>query len=246
MKDALRIVALFPGLLGTYGDGGNVLILGQRARWRDIHTEVVEIHPGTPVPSGADLYVIGGGEDGAQLAAMAALRASKVGASPLERAVAGGAHVLAVCAGLQILGESFLDGDGVETAGLGLLDVKTGRLPTRAVGELLAVPPADLGLPSLSGFENHGGHTELGPQARPLGEVRRGVGNGPDPRGGPSAEGVLATGIIATYLHGPVLARNPALADLLLAGAMGVPVTALAPVDLPEHQALRDRVGADA
>ena len=245
MTDRLRIVALFPALLGTYGDGGNVAILGQRARWRGIDTEVVTVSPGDAVPATGDVYVIGGGEDGAQMAAMAALQATGGGRSPLQQAVDDGAQVLAVCAGLQLLGESFLDSTGVETAGLGLLDVRTSRLPVRAVGELLADPPADLDLPALSGFENHGGHTVLGPGARPLATVRRGTGNGPDPAGGPAGEGAVAGGIIGTYLHGPVLARNPALADLLLARALGVRPDALAPLDVPEHTALRRRVGAD-
>lgn len=243
---ALRIVALFPALLGTYGDGGNVLILSRRARWRDIPVEVLTVGAGDPVPADGDVYVIGGGEDGAQMAAMAALRATDGQKSALARALDRGAQMLAVCAGLQLLGESFLDRTGAETAGLGLLDARTSRLPVRAVGELLADAPGALGLPPLSGFENHGGHTVLGPAARPLATVRRGVGNGPDPAGGPAGEGALTDRIVATYLHGPVLARNPALADFVLARALGVGPDELAPLDVPEHAALRARVGADS
>lgn len=246
MTSAVRIVALFPQLLGTYGDGGNVLILAQRSRWRGLSTEVVSVGAGDPVPDSGDIYVIGGGEDGAQLAAMAALRPAGAGQSALGRALTGGAQMLAVCAGLQLLGESFTDSTGAQTAGLGLLDVRTTRLASRAVGELLADPAAELGLPALSGFENHGGHTVLGPQARPLATVRRGVGNGPAADRGSSSEGAMAGGIIGTYLHGPVLARNPGLADLLLARAIGVPLAELAALKVPEHEALRARVGADS
>lgn len=238
---SLRIVAVFPELLGTYGDGGNVRILKKRARWRGIDTEVVPVAVTDPIPTTGDIYVIGGGEDGAQLAAMSALRRSGRGGSALRSAMEGGAQILAVCAGFQMLGESFADVDGVITQGLGLLDVRTTRLRRRAVGELVAAPAPELGLPTLSGFENHGGHTDVGPGAQPLATVIRGVGNGPS-RDRPT-EGAMTAGIIATYLHGPLLARNDMLADLLIARATGVEVSMLAPLQVPEHEALRVQLG---
>jgi CobQ-like glutamine amidotransferase family enzyme len=238
----LRIVALYPALLGTYGDGGNLIILTKRAQWRSLPVEVTSVEVGEVVPDSGDIYLIGGGEDGAQLAVMAALAGSGPGPSSLARAFDCGAQMLAVCAGLQLLGSSFTDARGAQTAGLGLIDITTGRLATRAVGELLADPDPSLGLPSLSGFENHGGHTVLGEGLQPLALVRAGTGNGPDPTGRQAGEGVLTESVIATYLHGPVLARNPALADLLLERATGAP---LPPLDVPEHAALRARVGAD-
>lgn len=238
---ALRIVAVFPELLGTYGDSGNVRILSQRARWRGIDTEVVPVAVADAIPTGGDIYVIGGGEDAAQTTAVSALRRSGRGGSALRSAVAGGAQILAVCAGFQILGESFTDVDGVMTEGLGLLDVRTTRLRRRAVGELLAAPQPALGLPTLSGFENHGGHTDVGPGAQPLATVIRGVGNGPS--SGRPTEGAMTEGIVATYLHGPVLARNDMLADLLIARATGVEASILVPLQVPEHDALRTQLG---
>lgn len=238
----LRVVALFPALLGTYGDGGNLTILTKRAQWRGLPVQVTTVEFGDVVPDSGDIYLIGGGEDGAQSAAMAALAAPGQQSTSLARAFGKGAQMLAVCAGLQLLGSSFTDATGAQTAGLGLIDMTTGRLPTRAVGELLAEPDPTLGLPSLSGFENHGGHTVLGEGVRPLALVRSGIGNGPDPSGRPAGEGVLTESAIATYLHGPVLARNPMLADLLLERATGGP---LPPLSVPEHAALRARVGAD-
>jgi CobQ-like glutamine amidotransferase family enzyme len=234
---SLRIVAVFPELLGTYGDGGNVVILNQRARWRGISTEVVSVTVADPIPATGDIYVIGGGEDGAQVAAMAALRRSGRRGAALRSAHGAGAQILAVCAGFQMLGESFTNFDGVVTDGLGLLDVRTTRLRRRAVGELLAAPAPELGIPTLSGFENHGGHTEIGPAAQPLATVIRGIGNGPGP--GRPAEGAIAGGIVATYLHGPVLARNETLADVLIARATGVEVSELAPLQIREHAGLR-------
>lgn len=242
---SVTVVSLFPSLLGTYGDGGNALILQRRCQWRAIDVELIAVNAGDAVPTGGDIYLLGGGEDGSQLAAMSALRGTAAAASSLSVALEAGAQMLAVCAGLQLLGHSFADSTGATTPGLALLDVTTGRLTTRAVGELLADPDPTLGIPALSGFENHGGHTVLGPAATPLGLVRRGTGNGPAAPGEAVSEGALQGGIVATYLHGPVLARNPALADLLIARAMGTALAALTPLAMPEHDALRSRIGMD-
>jgi CobQ-like glutamine amidotransferase family enzyme len=200
----LRVVTVYPDLLGTYGDGGNALVLARRAQWRGLKVEWVEAMSDAPLPA-ADLYCIGGGEDGPQARAVEALQAD----GRLALAFAEGAVVLAVCAGFQIVGRSFPAADGQPLAGLGLIDVETRRGAKRAVGEVVAEPD-DVGLPVLTGFENHAGVTHVGPAARPLGRVRAGVGNGD------GTEGAICGRLIGTYLHGPVLARNPALADLLL------------------------------
>ena len=143
-----------------------------------------------------------------------------------------GPRCLAVCAGLQILGTSFVGPDGVQADGLGLVDCATRRgSGPRAVGEIVVEPVAGLGLPALSGYENHAGVTSVGPGASPAGQVRYGVGNGD----GSGTDGVWAGRVFGTYLHGPVLARNPALADLLLGWAVGP----LASLDDHEEQDLR-------
>lgn len=217
--DPVRLCVLFPDLLGTYGDSGNAIVLRQRLRWRGVPVEVVEVALGRPVPVGCDLYVLGGGEDEAQLQAVAALRAS----TALTAAADRGTPVFAVCAGLQLLGTSMTGRDGVERPGLGLLDAATTLLPSRAVGEVTVRPDPLLGLPTVNGFTNHAGGTVLGPAARPLGTVLSGPGN--HGRGG--VDGAQQGSVLATYLHGPVLARNPALADLLLGRVLG---EALAPL----------------
>jgi CobQ-like glutamine amidotransferase family enzyme len=223
------IALLFPDLLGTYGDGGNATILAQRLRWRGHPAEVVTIRSGDTVPAGADLYVVGGGEDLPQALAARQLAAPGV----LRRSVDGGAVVFAVCAGLQILGTDFHVGgpDGGRSEGLGLVDVSTapGTGP-RAVGELVVDPVASTGLPALTGYETHGGVTTLGPGVEPLGLVRTGVGNG---SGG--GDGFVAGHVLGTYLHGPALARNPALADLLLSWVVGD----LGPLDDTDSERLR-------
>jgi lipid II isoglutaminyl synthase (glutamine-hydrolysing) len=233
---AVRIALVYPDLLGTYGDSGNALILAQRLRWRGHAAEVTTVLAGGAVPAACDLYVVGGGEDLPQI-----LAARQLGRSgPLHRAVAGGAAVLAVCAGLQILGTSFVGPDGADTEGLGLVDCRSVRGPTRrAVGELVVEPHPDSGLPTLTGYENHGSRTLLGPGARPAGWVRTGIGNGDGPGTAPDlrrpTDGIWTGKIWGTYLHGPVLARNPALADLLLSWVVGE----LAPLDDRAADALR-------
>jgi lipid II isoglutaminyl synthase (glutamine-hydrolysing) len=231
----LTVVVVYPDLLGTYGDGGNGVVLARRAAWRGIPVELVAAASDRPLPV-ADLYCLGGGEDGPQVRAAETLAAD----GGLARAVEAGAAVLAVCAGYQIVGQTFPDADGRRRDGLGLLDVATVKSTRRrAVGDVVAEPLADGvargpggPLPTLSGFENHGGVTTVGPGAHPLARVTRGVGNG----SGDGTEGAWAGRVVGTYLHGPVLARNPALADLLLAWALGRPLDAL---DDDEERSLR-------
>jgi len=225
----VAVVLVYPDLLGTYGDGGNARILAQRLRWRGIDAAVVEVRLGDPVPRTGQLYVLGGGEDRPQALAAAELRAS----GALGAAVDGGAAVLAVCAGLQVVGTRFLTADGL-CEGVGLVDAETARgLPARAVGELAVDPDPALGLPRLSGYENHAGATRLGPGVAPLGAVVSGVGNGGAGNGGGGHDGFVAGRVVGTYLHGPALARNPELADLLLGWVVGE----LPPLERPEVDA---------
>ncbi|MGD0320822.1 MAG: MurT ligase domain-containing protein [Acidimicrobiales bacterium] len=234
---ALRVVVVHPDLLGTYGDGGNGRVLADRAAWRGIAVELVMALSDTALPAGADLYCLGGGEDGPQVQS-----AQLLADGTLQGAVEAGAAVLAVCAGYQVVGQSFPDAQGTTRAGAGLLDVSTvkGR-SRRAVGELLAEPVAlfepwssrGARLGRLTGFENHGGVTRLGAGVRPLARVLAGIGNGTGDR----SEGAVSGRVIGTYMHGPVLARNPSLADLLLTMVTGI---SLAPLDDIEEQALRD------
>jgi CobQ-like glutamine amidotransferase family enzyme len=245
----LRIALVYPELLGTYGDGGNALVAAERARARGYDVEVVAVPAGEPVPDNCDLYLLGGGEDEPQVLAAEGLRSD----GALLRAVERGAVCLAVCAGLQIVGVDYTGPDGVQQPGLGLLPLRTQRAwgpgtPPRAVGDLAVTPTPGSGLVgTLYGYENHGGRTRPveGATGEPLGYVpaglgdgeRTGVGNGTEDR----AEGwITEVGdglVVATYLHGPVLAQNPELADLLLARAAGV--GALAPFELPETEQLR-------
>ncbi len=220
---ALGVVLVYPALLGTYGDRGNAAALVHRARARGIACQVVDVGLRDPVPAQGDIYLVGGGEDLALLLAWERLRVD----GALATAVSAGSACLGVCAGLQLLSREFRGPDGRPREGMGLLDVRCGRLPgPRAVGEVLtrgALPGLDL----LTGFENHQGDAVLGPGAAPLGRLQRGTGNG-DGR----TEGAVQGTVVGTYLHGPVLVRNEALADRLLETVTG-------PLPPYEHAAVR-------
>lgn len=239
---AVSIGLLLPDVLGTYSDGGNAIVLAQRLRWRGIPAEIVTVTADDTPPRSCDLYLLGGGEDTAQYYA-----ARWLARHPwLPTTMTTTAVTLGVCAGLQLLGRSMTDREGHEHPGLGVLDLTTFAAETRAVGETLArcrVP----GIGMLTGFVNHGGATVLGPEAAPLGDVQDGPANEPDSQ----AEGAVSPiprpgvtnrclpGVVATYLHGPVLARNPALADHLLARVVGHPLPDLDPSLVPDLPALR-------
>jgi CobQ-like glutamine amidotransferase family enzyme len=227
-ESRLRVVWIYPDLLSTYGDRGNLLILARRAQQRGIPVETIEVRSDQPLPSSADIYLLAGGEDGPQ--ALGAQRLIADGG--LHRAVAQGSVVFGVCAGYQLLGGSFF-AKGAKCAGLDLLDLHSDRGPSRAVGELAGTIDPRLGLPPLSGFENHGGRTHLGPEVSPLARVTTGIGNDGN------SEGAWRGKLLGTYSHGPALARNPALADLLLRWAAGV--NALPPLD----DAWSDRLRAE-
>jgi lipid II isoglutaminyl synthase (glutamine-hydrolysing) len=207
----LRLVWIYPDLLSTYGDRGNLLVLERRARLRGIDTESILVNSDQPVPRQGDIYLMGGGEDLPQVLAARRLRQD----GGLAAAAAQGSVVFAVCAGYQLLGTEFGGEEGQPVPGLEILDIRSGRGERRGVGEILADVDPALGVPQLTGFENHRGVTHVGPGARPLARVLVGVGNGD------GTEGAFAGRVLGTYLHGPALVRNPGLADLLLTLAAG-------------------------
>lgn len=226
MTSSICLVWIYPDLLSTYGDQGNVLILEQRARARGIPVETVYVRSSDPVPEEGHIYLIGGGEDRPQILGAERLRRD----GGLQRAINRGAALLAVCAGYQIMGSVFGGEEGQPVPGIELLDISSSRGERRSVGELAAEVDPALGVPTLTGFENHMGVTRLGPGVKPLSRTIVGTGNGD------GTEGCYSGKIVGTYLHGPALARNPGLADLLLGWAAGP----LAPIDDTWYQRLRD------
>lgn len=207
----LRLVWIYPDLLSTYGDRGNALVLERRARLRGFPVEIIEVNSDQRVPRDGHIYLMGGGEDLPQTLAARRLLAD----GGLNEAVSRGAVLFAVCAGYQMVGHEFGGADGQPVRGLGLLDIRSARAEPRSVGEVVADVDPALGVPRLTGFENHQGQTRLGPHARPLSRTSLGIGNGD------GTEGAYQGRVLGTYLHGPALVRNPGLADLLLTWAAG-------------------------
>lgn len=227
MAEPVRIGLVLPDVMGTYGDGGNAVVLRQRLRLRGIPAEIVDVTLAGPVPDSLDLYTLGGAEDYAQRLATRHLLRHR----GLQRAAESGAPVLAICAAIQVLGHWYETAAGERVEGVGLLDVTTSPQPARTIGEVVSTPLIEGLSEPLTGFENHRGGTVLGLDARPLAAVLTGAGN----RLGDGFDGAVQGSVVATYLHGPCLARNPALADLLLTRVVGP----LAPLELPEVEQLR-------
>ena len=207
----LTIVHLFPELLNLYGDGGNVIALTRRLQWRGLPVEVREIGMGDAMDFlQADIVFIGGGADREQMIVKDAMVARK---SELSAYVADGGVLLAVCGGYQFLGHSYAM-DDVVVEGLGVIDMETVRGEGRLIGN--AVIQSDICDVPIVGFENHGGRTTLGPNAKPLGRV---LGKTFGNNGEDGFEGVHQGNLIGTYLHGPLLPKNPQVADYLIAQA---------------------------
>jgi CobQ-like glutamine amidotransferase family enzyme len=227
----VQIGLVLPDVMGTYGDGGNAVVLRQRLRLRGIDAEIVEITLSDPVPESLDLYTLGGAEDYAQrLATKHLLRYPG-----LQRASSRGAPVLAICAAIQVLGHWYETSAGERVEGVGMLDVTTSPQAARTIGEVTSTPLVEGLSQPLTGFENHRGGTVLGSSAQPLAAVTKGAGN----RSGDGYDGAVQGSVVATYLHGPCLARNPELADLLLSRVVGeLPPLPLTEVDLLRRERL--------
>jgi CobQ-like glutamine amidotransferase family enzyme len=207
----LRVLALYPEQMNIYADRGNILFLQRRCEWRGIAFAYAAAGPGDTLDPGAhDLIYIGGGQDRDQRLVAADMVATK--REPLATAVEDGAVLLAVCGGYQLLGHSYQLGDE-RIPGLGLADLETVREPgERLIGNVAIEADLGAGPVTIAGFENHGGRTRLGEDARPLGRVLKGFGN----NGGDGLEGVRRLNMFGTYLHGPLLPKNVALADRLI------------------------------
>jgi len=206
---------LYPDYLNIYADRGNIAVLTQRAAWRGHEVEVRTISVGESVrPGEHDLLYVGGGQDREQALVADDLAAKADG---LREAVAGGAAVLAVCGGYQLLGRSYRDFHGAELPGIGLFPLETVAGDTRMIGDVLLECELEPGVRrTLAGFENHAGRTKLDAGAEPLGRVVAGFGND----GESGWEGCRIGRAVGTYLHGPLLPRNPWFADWLLAQAL--------------------------
>ena len=210
----LTVAHLYPDQLNIYADRGNVAVFERRAAWRNVELTVVPISRDEPLPPRPDLIYIGGGQDREQglIAPDLARRESD-----LRACVDRGAALLAVCGGYQLLGRFYRDRAGRELPGVGLFPHSTAAGDSRMIGDVLLESDLEPGeLRPIAGFENHAGRTTLDPGARSLGRVVHGFGN----NGTDGLEGCRIGNAIGTYLHGPLLPRNPWLADWLIARAL--------------------------
>jgi CobQ-like glutamine amidotransferase family enzyme len=210
----ITLVPVYPQLLSIYADRGNVRVLEQRARWRGIALRVTPLALGEDLdPGAADIILLGGGQDRDQVLVAGELRRQ---GGALRAAVDDGAALLAVCGGFQLLGHRYRGHQGDEIVGTGLVDLETVAGDGRLIGNVLVDCELDGERNDLVGFENHAGRTTLGPGVAPLGRVVVGGGN----NGSDGLEGCRSGRIIGTYIHGPLLPKNPWLADRLLAWAL--------------------------
>lgn len=223
MSDApgIRVLHLYDAYLNIYADRGNIAVLQRRCAWRGLTCQVDGLAiDGSFTPGDYDLLYVGGGQDRDQQM-IAERMAGEVGAA-IRASADQDTVVLAVCGGYQLLGDHYLDTTGVRQPGVGLFDLHTIAGETRMIGNVAieAPLPAVHGRPAATvgivGFENHAGRTHLGPGAEPLGRVLNGQGN----NGHSGFEGCRKGRALGTYLHGPLLPRNPELADWLIAAAL--------------------------
>lgn len=211
----VRLCHLYPGEMNIYADRGNIAVLARRLEWRGMRLEVTAAGLGTSISPGAhDLYYLGGGQDRDQ--ALVADDMVRTKGAALVSAVEDGAAMLAVCGGYQLAGRGYVGVDGAAMPGIGLLDAETVAGGTRLIGDVLIAATLEGVTNEVVGFENHAGRTLLGPGATPLGTVIAGHGND----GESGSEGVVRLRAIGTYLHGPLLPKNPWLADTLLRWAL--------------------------
>lgn len=240
----VRLCHLYPDLMNIYADRGNIAVLTHRLAWRGMSLEVTNVSLGEPLAAGEhDLYYLGGGQDRDQELVASDL-ASK--AQAICQAADAGAAQLYVCGGIQLAGAGYDAVDGRRLPGVGVLDLDTIAGPSRLIGDLVIDATVGEHSGALVGYENHAGRTTLGPRCRPLGTVRHGHGNN-DLDG---FEGATRDRVVGTYLHGPLLPKNPWLADVMLGWALehhyGYPVD-LEPLDdsleATAHAAAVERAG---
>jgi lipid II isoglutaminyl synthase (glutamine-hydrolysing) len=211
-QPVLRVVHLYPEHLNIYADRGNMMVLAERCRRRGVGFELIGCGLGDALAE-ADLYYLCGGQDRDQ-ALVAGDLARR--ADTLRAAVESGALVLGVCGGYQMLGHRYVGQGGGELPGVGLVDLHTEAGLDRLIGNIAVECELDGARRLVVGFENHAGRTWLGAGVRALGRVVSGHGN----NGRDGGEGVLDGNVIGTYVHGPLLPKNPELADWLIARAL--------------------------
>lgn len=209
---------LYPELMSTYGDRGNIIVLQKRCEWRGIDVKIQRLDIGFDhnLLATCNLLFMGGAQDLQQKIVSEDLKGDKT--KILKEMIEDGIPGLYICGAYQFLGKYYKEADGTIIDGLGILDLYTenpGTSHKRLIGNILVHPTLPLTLspsPSLVGFENHGGRTYLGEKVKPLGTVEVGFGN----NGTDKTEGAVYKNSFGSYLHGPILPKNPAFSDYLI------------------------------
>lgn len=209
-KGTVRVLQLYPRDMNIYGDWGNALVLQQRLKWHGYTPELLEYNPGDDFPDEVDVIVAGGGQDSGQLVIQDDLQ---MRADILRGLAEDGAPMLVICGLYQLFGHFFKTRSGAVIPGIGILDVETHGTDERLIGNVKVTTP-EFG--EVLGYENHSGQTTLGPGVKPLGTVEKGTGNNSKD----GHEGARYRNIVASYLHGSLLPKNPAVADYLIRTAV--------------------------
>ena len=210
MIEAIKILQLYPEDLNVYGDNGNLLTLVKRLEWRGHKTEVIKYNLGDILPEKVDIILAGGGQDSSQ----AKIQDDFIKIAPtLKKFVEANVPTLLICGSYQMFGKYFQTTAGEKILGANILDLHTTAGKKRLIGNLVVSSPV---FGEIVGYENHSGQTYLGKNLQPLGKVLKGAGN----NGKDNFEGVFYKNLIGTYCHGPVLAKNPNLADFIIEKAL--------------------------
>ena len=210
-EKTLRICHLYPDLLNLYGDRGNILCMRRRLEWRGIDAEVTEVTVGQQADfTQFDLFFIGGGQDFEQEVLLRDLASGK--GKDICTAVEEEKVFLAICGGYQMLGQYYKTWDGVQLDFIGAINVHTIGAKERMIGNYMYRTTPESSGSIVVGFENHSGKTYLGEDVAPLGMMIKGYGN----NGEDQTEGARYNNVFATYSHGSLLPKNPAIADFLI------------------------------
>lgn len=234
MNYKLNVGWLYPDLMSTYGDRGNIIVLQKRCEWRGIGAEVLNLNEGFDIKllDSIDILFMGGAQDTQQKIVSKDFTPAKI--SALKKKVEDGTPGLYICGAYQFLGKYYKNADGNKINGLGIFDLYTvhpGDGEERLIGNVVVKPIYNLKFriknsDYIVGFENHGGRTYLGKDLKPFAQVVKGFGNnGDQPRldggqAGDRNEGAIYENSIGTYLHGPILPKNPEIADWLISKAL--------------------------
>lgn len=209
VKQILKIVHLYPREMNIYGDNGNTLVIRRRVEWRGMGAEIIAVGVGDDLPNDVDMIISGGGQDKGQIKVEKDLQSRK---AQLSSMASDGVAMLLICGTYQLFGHRFITHNQESINGIGILDIETHAGPQRLIGNI--VTDSDHG--RLVGYENHSGLTFVGSGSTVFGSVVSGSGN----NGQDGSEGAVSNNVFGTYLHGPILPKNPHFADVLIKKAV--------------------------